>query len=502
MKSLAFAVVFGLALCARTADSQTLTTLVEFTGFTGGGPANDSVPLGSLTLAGTTLYGTALGGGDHNLGTVFSVGTDGTDFQNRYSFTGGTASGVEPACNLTLIGTTLYGTVPGGADGYGAIFSVGTDGTNYQNVVSFTGIGGMANGNGPSNLTLSGTTFYGTTGGGGAYGYGNIYSVGTNGTNFQNLVAFTGTGGTANGDKPTAGGPTLVGATLYGMTYEGGTGGFTNLGTLFSVGMDGTNYQNLVSFTGSTGTASGAQPFGKLTLGGASLYGMTFSGGANGIGNIFSIGVGGGNYQSLVSFTGTGGAASGQNPYGSLTLSGTSLYGVTHSGGAYGYGNIFSVGVDGSGYQNLYSFTGGSDGAYPEGDLTLSGGTLFGTTSVGGIGTGYNGQGTVFALGLPPSARAAHKYVGPVWRRELEHVRQLDARCSSQWPRLGGGLGQCINRIVHDNARREPDRRLACVQQQRCGLHDRGRFRRHAHVGLRKQPGRVATAGPRRQSLD
>ncbi len=402
-KYLACALALAFALCGGRANSQSLTTLVEFTGFTGVGPANDSVPLGSLTLAGTTLYGTASGGGAGNLGAVFSVGADGTDFQNLASFTGGTASGLEPGGSLTLSGTTLYGTVAGGAGDYGAIFRVGTDSTGYQNVVSFTGSGGMANGYGPGKtLTLSGTTLYGVTAAGG-YGYGNVFSVGLDGTNYQNLVSFTGTSGTADGYEP-VGGVALGGATLYGMTYHGGEIG-VGFGNVFSVGADGTGYQNLVSFTGGAGTANGGPPLGSLTLGGATLYGMTFSGGANGIGNIFSVGIGG-SYQNLVSFTGTGGIASGQYPNGSLALSGTTLYGMTYQGGAYGYGNIFSVGIDGSGYQNLYSFSGGTDGAYPEADLTLSGGTLFGTTSGGGIASGYNGQGTVFALGLSPSAVA------------------------------------------------------------------------------------------------
>ena len=104
-------------------------------------------------------------------------------------------------------------------------------------------------------MTLNGTTFYGMTGGGG-YGYGNIFSVGMDGTNYQNLVTFTGTGGTANGSLP-MGALTLAGATLYGMTYEGGipNSNGTGAGNVFSVGVDGTNYQNLVSFTGSPGTA-------------------------------------------------------------------------------------------------------------------------------------------------------------------------------------------------------------------------------------------------------
>ena len=56
------------------------------------------------------------------------------------------------------------------------------------------------------------------------------------------------------------------------------------------------------------------------------------------------------------------------------------------------------MGIDGSGYQDLYDFTGGTEGAFPYGDLTLSGGTLFGMTYSGGAND-YNG--TIFALALP-----------------------------------------------------------------------------------------------------
>ena len=160
-----------------------------------------------------------------------------------------------------------------------------------------------------------------------------------------------------------------------------------------------TNYENLVSFTGTGGTASGGEPFGDLTLSGTTLYGMTDEGGANGYGNVFSVGTNGANYKNIVSFTGTGGSAVGDNPFGSLILSGTTLYGVTVSGGANADGNIFSVGIDGTGYRDLYDFTGGTDGGFPVADLTLSGGTLFGMTNGGGT----NGDGTVFALALPPT---------------------------------------------------------------------------------------------------
>ena len=62
-----------------------------------------------------------------------------------------------------------------------------------------------------------------------------------------------------------------------------------------------------------------------------------------------------------------------------MTLIGSTLYGMTLVGGADSHGNIFSINTDGSGYQNLFCFN-GANGAYPYGDLTLDGSTLYGMT--------------------------------------------------------------------------------------------------------------------------
>jgi uncharacterized repeat protein (TIGR03803 family) len=353
-----------VALCASRAESQTFTTLVNFTGSSG--TATGSRPYGSLTLSGTTLYGMTQT-------SVFSVGTNGTGFQNLTAISG------DPWGSLIIGGSTLYGmTQSGGANGLGNVFCVGANGTNYQNLLSFTGGSGAASGAAPlGSLTLSGTTLYGMKSElvplNPVY-YGNVFSVGTGGTNYQNLATFA--AGPGIGNSP-YGSLTLSGTTLYGMTWLSGS--------IFSVGTDGTSLHSLVSV--------GAH--GSLTLSGTTLYGMTSGGGTNGDGTVFSVGINGTNYQSLLSFTGTSGAASGNQPRGSLILSGTTLYGMTSSGGANGLGNIFSVGINGLGYVDIYSFS-GPDGDLPYGDLTISGGTLFGMTQVGG-----QGLGNVFALTLP-----------------------------------------------------------------------------------------------------
>ena len=122
---------------------------------------------------------------------------------------------------------------------------------------------------------------------------------------------------------------------------------------------------------------------------------MTYTGGANSDGTIFSIPVGGGTPTILASFNGTNGAA----PNGSLTLSadGSTFYGMTSQGGAGGVGTIFSEPVGGGTPTVLASFTGataGNDSGIPYGDLTLIGGTLYGMTGSGGA----NGDGTIFSM--------------------------------------------------------------------------------------------------------
>ena len=439
MRYLPFTLALCAALCASQADSQTFTTLVQFT--RNGGKADGFVPWGSLTLVGTSLYGMTAHGGTRGYGNVFSVGIDGSSYQNLLSLTGsgGAASGEYPYGSLTLVGASLYGmTQQGGANSIGNVFGVGINGANYQNLISFTGSGGTANGSLPNgSLTLVGTALYGMTPDGGPY-VGNLFSVGTDGTNYQNLVSFTDGTGTADGYEP-LGSLTLVGTSLYGMTLGGGNNDY---GNIFSVGTDGTNYQSLVSFSGSGtgGTANGKWPNGSLTLVGSSLYGMTEHGGTGGYGNVFSVGTDGTSYQNLLSFTGSGGTANGWGPAGSLTLVGTSLYGMT-AGGGYGNGNIFSVGLDGSGYRDLYDFTqnyatyaGGTDGFLPEGDLLFSGGTLFGMT----MGGGANDAGTVFALVIPEPGTpalvgtAAVALIAYRWRRRRKRSGQWTVHSGQQ----------------------------------------------------------------------
>jgi uncharacterized repeat protein (TIGR03803 family) len=191
-----------------------------------------------------------------------------------------------------------------------------------------------------------------------------------------------------NFDRPIGAGPTgslvLSNSTLYGMTSFGGS---NDDGTIFSIKTDGTGFHTLLTFNGTNGRS----PEGPLTLSGSTLYGMTAYG-DNGFGTVFSINTDGSGFQTLFSFDGTNGSY----PSGGLIVSGSTLYGMTtQDHNSNGYGTIFSLNTDGSGFHNLYSFSNsGTSGFWPNGNLVLAGSTLYGMASAGGTG----GAGTVFSI--------------------------------------------------------------------------------------------------------
>jgi uncharacterized repeat protein (TIGR03803 family) len=171
---------------------------------------------------------------------------------------------------------------------------------------------------------------------------------------------------------------------LYGTTYSGGSLGF---GVVFKVAPDGT-FTLLHSFS----DTDGSNPRGGLVLVGSNLYGTTTNGGG-GYGTVFKVATDGTGFGTLHFFLGP--TADGAGPIGDLIFDGSStLYGTTAFGGASNAGTVFQVDISGSPYNLLYQFSGGSNGANPFGGLARDGsGNLYGTTSNGGAGFG-----TVFQL--------------------------------------------------------------------------------------------------------
>jgi len=480
---------------ALNPDGTGFATLYSFTGGTDG--AN---PQASL-IQGTDgrLYGTAIFGGTNIFGTMFAVNPDGTSFATLYAFTGGTDGGNPQASLIRGTDGRLYGTTIGdGATNSGTLFAISNQtvfaGTNATVTVTVTGTAPLSyqwQFNGVDITGATGTTLtltnvnasndgsysvvvsnaYGSasstaatlttvippppaapmfTPAAGAYtsvqsvaitsaGAGNIsifYTTGSDtptpsSTLYTGPVSISSTttlnaiGVNAGGSSPVTSGVYTINipppivlqpqitsfSLLHGFTSSSGNspyagliqgsdnrlygttlnGGASNNGTVFAMGQDGANFTLLHSFSGKN---DGANPWTSLIQGtDGRLYGTALNGGADGKGTVFTVNPDGTGFMTLYSFPN---AADGANPQASL-IQGTDgrLYGTANSGGTNGDGTVFAINPDGTGFATLYSFTGATDGANPQAGLIQgTDGRLYGTANSGGT----NGDGTVFAV--------------------------------------------------------------------------------------------------------
>jgi uncharacterized repeat protein (TIGR03803 family) len=289
------------------------------------------------------------------------------------------ANGNYPHSNLFFDGTYLYGTAMGGVNSNGVIFKIKPNGTEYTKIFeSFNYLDGGDH----TPLIFDGTFLYGTTNGVPSMNiHGSIYKIKPDGTEFTTLFTFNG----LNGSNPMSG-LYLNGQFLYGMTHYGGT---ANVGTVYRITTNGTNFQTIHNFSSTTGY----YPVRELIYDGTFLYGITSGTSGNELyssGTVFKILPDGTGYSNIVNFSN---APNGTHPYSSLVTDGTFLYGTTRSGGVNNKGSIFKVKIDGSEYQQLFSFD-GNNGWAPLHNLVFLGDYLYGMTRFGGI----NDQGTIFRI--------------------------------------------------------------------------------------------------------
>ena len=219
-------------------------------------------------------------------------------------------------------------------------------------------------------------------------------------TNLTTLWSFTGGNDGAN---PWAALVQGSDSNFYGTTYGSGSGPSAN-GTVFRISPGG-SLTTLWSFTGGN---DGANPVAGLVQGSDSnFYGTASYGGANGNGTVFRISPSG-SLTNLWSFTG---GTDGAVPMAGLVQgSDGNFYGTTAYGGANGNGNVFRMSPSG-GLTNLWSFTGGNDGAYPQAGLVQGiDSNFYGTTY--GSGSGPSAYGTVFRISPGGSLTTLWSFTG------------------------------------------------------------------------------------------
>jgi len=302
-----------------------------------------------------------------------------------HQFSGLDSNGNLPEGSLINSGNTLYGmTYEGGINDKGVIFKMDIDGNNYNNIFSFN----ITNGANPyADLTLTGSTLYGMTLKGGTNNLGVIFKIETNGADYDILHQFV---GKQNDGAEPYGSLLLSGTTLYGMTSKGGNNDPAHAhGVIFKINTDGGNYTNIYSFN----DFNSQEPRGSLTYSGTNLYGMI----RRSIrGTIFRIDTQNYDFTELYKFT-TDNNIDGAYPYGNLCFTNNFLFGMTSAGGVSNKGVIFKIDSNGDNYTNLHQFTSGiNDGGDSRSSLIIYSNSLAGMTFEGGI----NNDGVIFKIGL------------------------------------------------------------------------------------------------------
>ena len=385
--------IFILGLALIRLPAQPFTVLHTFSAPTGSTNADGADSHADLVADGNMLYGTTPLGGTNGYGTVFAINADGSGFTTMYAFTGA-ADGTQPNQSLLLSGDLLYGIAARGTNllGYGSVFVMSTNGSNFSLVYTFatnlTGAFGAPNGG----LILDGDTLYGTAYQGGITNGGAIFSLTTNGT-YTPLRLFT----AATDGKNPLGTLVLTNGILYGTCRNGGS---NDVGTVFSITTNGENFTVMHEF--STSGMDGRNPNVGLTLVGNTLYGTTILGGTNNGGTIYAITLDGSDYTELHAFSQTDG--NGKLPESGLFARGNTLYGTTLGNGSSLTGTVYAMNTDGSSFTLLHPFPSvnnstNTDGSQPFGGVVMVSNVLYGTTSVGGA----NGVGTLYDLAVVPS---------------------------------------------------------------------------------------------------
>ncbi len=256
-------------------------------------------------------------------------------------------------------------------------------------------------------LTLaSDGLFYGTTQFGGENNLGTVFRTDAAG-NLTTLYEF----GTVADDASRPSGSLLEASDgrFYGTAYEGGANG---LGALFVLDVSG---PPTVTVLYSFGAAAGDAETPNSTLvedPGAPLtfYGTTFAGGTSGVGTVFQFSFPGSvpTLAILHDFDGTDGS----HPWAGLILaSDGNYYSTTANGGDFvDAGTAFRLAFPGGipTVTSIHSFDLGTDGGKPHAGLVEKDGTLYGTTTQGGI----DDLGTVYSMTFAGATTLLHSFAG------------------------------------------------------------------------------------------
>jgi len=210
-------------------------------------------------------------------------------------------------------------------------------------------------------------------------------------TSYQRLWAFN----ASSGYPPSASLIEGRDGKLYGTTAYGG---ISNNGTVFKLNKDGSGHTVLHNF--SDPASDGWYGQGLVQGADGALYGATAYGGTPvssgpGYGTVYKINLDGSGYQVLHRFSTNRNDGMYPAQLGGVISEGDLLYGTTFDGGSSNTGTIFRLHTDGGDFGLVYSFTTVPGLAFPQGGLIkATNGALYGMTANGGS----NNSGGIFKI--------------------------------------------------------------------------------------------------------
>ena len=424
-----------LVLClvtAMAASAQTtFTSLFGFNGNNGNWPNSQLVQGFDGNLYGTTLEGGRFKGScsSQGCGTVFRITTSGA-LTTIYAFCSRTncTDGILPAGAVLATDGNFYGTTEGGgAHNGGTVFKLTPSGT-LTTLYSFCVQTRCTDGALPEAGLVQAFDgdFYGTTTAGGAdttgcfnSGCGTVFKITPAGV-LTTLHSFCTLANCADGSEPAAALIQAANGKLYGTTSGGGLNGS---GTVFQIARTTGVLTTLYNFCSQASCSDGFVPLTALVQAASGkFYGTTYEGGrsrcgTSGLcGTLFTI-TASGTFSTLYQFCEqitSGDCTDGTGPNALVQATDGNFYGTTRVGGAgsgcgsegAGCGTIFKITASGV-LSTPYSFCpgGGCEGSRPDSLVQDTDGNLYGTTQTGGSAT----KGTVFRLsaGLGPFVKTA-----------------------------------------------------------------------------------------------
>jgi len=324
-------------------------------------------PSNYLSTDGVWLYGVALQGGSNDLGALFKVRTDGSDFTIIMAFDSVNNFSLERS--LTIYNNSIYGiSRVGGTSNLGYVFKINTDGTAFTHLVDFEQNGKAISPR--SSLLVVNDFLYGVADGG-QNQCGVIYRLNPDGSVYDIVHHFS---GDLQGGYLPRGELSYQDGYLYGVNFSGG---LNQSGTIFKVKTDGTQYSDIYNYTDiSVGSAN------SIVLGDNNiLYGTTFTAGSN-YACLFKINTNGTNYTKLWDFN----IADGYSPEGDLRYNNNSVFGECYSGAANDLGCLFEFNTSDSAYIKLKEFDSFSEWSW---SFALTGNAIYyGSSASAGCSAG------------------------------------------------------------------------------------------------------------------